>query len=110
MLKKHIAIWIQVSSSIKKELDCEPTYIKNFLKSKIRSYEDEATDLHSRKRSEIGSNYICWSVVLIDKRIKAIINECFQKNVNTWKIKNVIRYNADDLNFFLMSKSKWVRF
>ena len=70
LLKKHIAIWIQVSNSIKKELDCEPTYIKNFLKSKIRSYEDEATDLHSRKRSEIDSNYICWSVVLIDSVLK----------------------------------------
>ena len=34
----------KVSNSIKKELDCKPFYNKKVLKTKIRSYGDEATD------------------------------------------------------------------
>ena len=58
-LKKYAYIWIKVNNSIKKELDCEPIYVLKILKVKIRSYGIEATDFHSRKIPEEGSNYIC---------------------------------------------------
>ena len=51
LLKKFNGIWNKVSNSIKKELDCEPIYIKKFLKTKIRSYGDEDTDFHSKKNT-----------------------------------------------------------
>ena len=34
-----------------KKNDCEPIYIKKFLKTKIRSYGDEDTDFHSKKNT-----------------------------------------------------------
>ena len=40
---------IRVTSSIKKELVCEPIYNKKILKTKIRSYGDEATDFHRKE-------------------------------------------------------------
>ena len=36
------------------------------IETKIRSHDDEATDFHSKKISEEGSDYICLLVVLID--------------------------------------------
>ena len=51
LLKKFNGIWNKVSNSIKKELDCEPIYIKKFSKTKIRSYGDEDTDFHSKKNT-----------------------------------------------------------
>ena len=31
---------------------------------------DEATDIHTRKIPKAGSNYICWSIMLIDSILK----------------------------------------
>ena len=60
----------KVSISIQKELDCELIYNKSFLKIKIRLYFDEATDFLARKIPKVGSNYICWLVILIDSVLK----------------------------------------
>ena len=54
------------------ELDCKPNCNKNLLKTKIRSYGDEATDFHSGKIPEAG--YIYWSVILIDCVLKEMYN------------------------------------
>ena len=42
LLEKNNSIWNKVNNIIKKELDCEPIYNKNFLKTKTRSYGNEA--------------------------------------------------------------------
>ena len=55
LLQKYI--WYEVSNSIKIELDCKPIYDKKILKTKLRSYIDEATHFHTRKIPEAGSNY-----------------------------------------------------
>ena len=44
LLEKYNRIWNKFSNSIKRELACEPIYNKKFLKTKIRSYADGATD------------------------------------------------------------------
>ena len=46
LLKKYKDIWYKVSNSI--------------------FYSDEARDVHARKISEAGSNYIFWSVIFIN--------------------------------------------
>ena len=57
---------------LKKEPDCKPLYITKFLKTKLRSYGDEARDFHSGKILKVGSNYVCWSVIAIDFVLKNI--------------------------------------
>ena len=51
LLGKYIAIWDKVSADIqkKKEFDSEPIYNKNYLKTKIKSHGDEATDFYNNK-------------------------------------------------------------
>ena len=48
---------------MKKEFDNKPIYNKTFLKTKIKSYGDEARDVHDQEIPKIGSNYNCLSVV-----------------------------------------------
>ena len=43
LLEKCNAIWDKVSADIKKELDSEPVYNKNFFKTKIKSHGDKIT-------------------------------------------------------------------
>ena len=45
LLEKHNTIRDKVSADIKKEFDNEPVYNKEFLKTKIRSHDDEVTKL-----------------------------------------------------------------
>ena len=46
LLEKYNGVWNKVSNSIKE--DCESVFNKKFLKTKIRSYGDEATYFHIR--------------------------------------------------------------
>ena len=66
LLVKYNGIWNRFSNSINKELDCEPIYNKKFLKSKIRSYDHEATDFHDHEIPKVGSNCTCLAVILTD--------------------------------------------
>ena len=67
---KNDDICNKVNNSIKKEVDCKPIYNIKFLKTKIRSYVDKTTDFCSRKKPETGSNYIHWSVLVINSVLK----------------------------------------
>ena len=49
LLKKYNDIGNKVSNSIKREFDSEPIYKKNFLKTKIKSSGDEATDFYDKE-------------------------------------------------------------
>ena len=64
LLEKYNGVWNKVSNSIKE--DCESVFNKKFLKTKIRSYGDEATYFHIRKNTEPGSDHTCWSLAIID--------------------------------------------
>ena len=47
---------ILFSADIKKVFDNEPIYNKKFLKTKTKSYGDEATDFHDKEIRRVGSN------------------------------------------------------
>ena len=49
LLQRYNIIWNKVSTNIKKEFDSEPVYSKRFLKTKTKSYSDEATDFHNKE-------------------------------------------------------------
>ena len=54
-------------NSIKKEVDTEPVYNKKYLKAKIKSYNGKInTNFHNNKVPKEGSQFICFSVILID--------------------------------------------
>ena len=68
LFKKYI--WNDVSNSIKEEFDSEPIYNKKFLKTKIKSYGDEATHFHDKEIPKEGSEYTCLAVITIDYVLK----------------------------------------
>ena len=70
LLEKYNNVWNKISNSINKELDSEPIYNKKFLKTKIRSYGDEARNFHVKETPQVGSNNTCLTVILIDFVLK----------------------------------------
>ena len=90
LLEKCNSIWDKVSADIKKQFDRETVYNKKFLKTKIKSYGDEATDFHNKESTKVGSNHTCLAVISLDSATKEDENyylKCFQKSVNTLKNK-----------------------
>ena len=86
---------------MQKELDTEPIYNKRYLKTKIKSSGDAATDFHDKEIRKISSNYICLAVILIDVALKTLENyhlEVFsKKHKYTNKQKNINKCITDDL-------------
>ena len=85
---------------LKKELDWKPIYNKKFLKTKIRSYGDEAADFHDKELPKVGSNCSCLAVMFCCyKKMKTVILKCFLKKCkyNVKEKKKVIRHIADDV-------------
>ena len=58
-LKKYNTIWDKVN----------PVYNKKFLKTKVKSYGDEATNFYDKKIPKVGSDYTCLAVVNIDSAL-----------------------------------------
>ena len=69
LLEKYNIIWLKVNA-VKKEFDSEPVYNKKFLRTKIKSYSDEARDFHDREMRRAGSNHTCLAVVSIGSTLK----------------------------------------
>ena len=71
LLKKiYKDTWNKVRNSLKKEYDSKLIYNKKLRKTKIKSSGDEATDFCSKGISKVGSNYTCFTVILIDFVLK----------------------------------------
>ena len=54
MVKETIStLWVacimKISTDIKNKFDSEPVYNKNYLKTKIKSYDNEVTDFYNKK-------------------------------------------------------------
>ena len=64
LFKKYNNIWIDVSSSMKREFDSKPIHNERSLISKIKSYTDEAVDFH-------------YQLILFFEKIKTIMRKCF---------------------------------
>ena len=54
---------VNVSSDIEKEFDCKSFFDKKILKTKIKSYGDEATDFYDKKMPQVGSNHTYLAVI-----------------------------------------------
>ena len=91
----------KVSANIKKELDSEPVQNKKILKTKIKSYGDEATDFHDDEMLKPGSDHACSNrLILVFKKVKTINHKCFQKNSITMKKKGDQTYYSRLKNIF----------
>ena len=65
-MKNYDTNWDKVSFYMRKEIDSEPVYNNEFLKSTIKSYADEVTDLSDKKIPKVDSNHICLAVISLD--------------------------------------------
>ena len=70
LFKKYNTIWDKVSANTKNEFDSGPIYIKNCLKTKVKSHVDEVTDFHDKKFSKLDSNHTCLAVFNLDSARK----------------------------------------
>ena len=55
LLEKYNTIWDNFSADIRKEIDSEPVYNKNYLKTKIQSHGDEVTGFYDKKIPKLDS-------------------------------------------------------
>ena len=62
LLKKCNTSCNKVSSEGKKQFNSKPVYNKIFLKNKLKSFGDEATDFHDKEMPKGGSNDTCLAV------------------------------------------------
>ena len=63
-------MWHKVSADIKKEFDSEPVFNTEFLKTKIKSHGDEATDFYEKKITKLNSNHTSLAVISLDSAPK----------------------------------------
>ena len=69
LLEKYNTFWDKASADFKKKLDSEPVCNKNFLKTKIKSYGDEATDFYDYEIPKVNSNLTCLAVISLDSAL-----------------------------------------
>ena len=55
LLEKYNTIWNKVGAHIKKQLDNEPVYNANYLKTKIKYHGNEVTDFYEKKIPKLQS-------------------------------------------------------
>ena len=48
----------------------DPVYNREYLKAKIKSTGDEATDFYDKNISKVGSNHTCLAVISLDSALK----------------------------------------
>ena len=69
LLEKCNTIWDKVSAGIKKQFDSKLVYNKKFLKTKIKSYGNEATDFHDKEIPKVDSNHTCLPIISLDSAL-----------------------------------------
>ena len=101
LLEKHNEIWEKVKNIIKKEFDTELVYNEKYLKTKIKSYNGKInTNFYNNKIPKEGSEFICWSLILINSIFKpcknyyqVFLEECKyfinEKKIPTYTIDNI---------------------
>ena len=65
--EKYNTTWNKVTADIK---NSRPVYNKNFLKTKIKSYDDEVTDFYDKNIPKVDSNQTCLAVISLDSALK----------------------------------------
>ena len=69
LLEKYNTIWDKVSADIKKEFNCKPVYNEMFLKTKIRSFDDEVPDFYKKEIPKVDSSHTCLAVISLDSAL-----------------------------------------
>ena len=60
----------KITADIKTELNSESVRSKKYLKTKTKSYGDEATDFHDKEVPKVNSIYTYLAVIPLDSTLK----------------------------------------
>ena len=104
LLEKYKVIWGKVSADIKNELDSEPVYNKNYLKTKVKSHGNEVSNFCDQKIPNLDSNHTCLAVISLNCVLKKdnYYLQVFLKEYNYIE-KIVVRHINDNLSDFSSS-------
>ena len=104
LLEKYKVIWGKVSADIKNELDSEPVYNKNYLKTKVKSHGNEVSNFCDKKIPNLDSNHTCLAVISLNCVLKKdnYYLQVFLKEYNYIE-KIVVRHINDNLSDFSSS-------
>ena len=102
LLEKYNSIRDKVRVDIKKEFDSEPVYNKTFLKTKIKSNDDEVTHFYDKEIPQVDSTQTSVAAVSLDSALKKNENYYLQVILKEFKCigKKVIRHIIDNLSFY----------
>ena len=102
LLEKYNSIRDKVRVDIKKEFDSEPVYNKTFLKTKIKSNDDEVTHFYDKEIPQVDSTQTSVAAVSLDSALKKNENYYLQVILKEFKYigKKVIRHINDNLSFY----------
>ena len=85
LIGKILLFWYKAKADNEKELDNDFAYNNFFLKTKIKSYGDEATDFHDKEIPKTVSDCTCLAVITTDSFLTKEENhyycyKCFCEN------------------------------
>ena len=84
-MKKYNTIWDKISADIKNQVNSKPVCNKKVLKTKTKSYSDEATDFQDREVPKVDTNYTCLTVTSLDYVLKIDENYYLQMSLKECK-------------------------
>ena len=89
--KKNIILF-RINSVLikKKEFDKETVYSKEYLKTKIKSHDDQVRDFYDKEVPNLDPNHTCLAVAGLDfvlKNDESYISKSFLKSVNILRKK-----------------------
>ena len=105
LLEKYSTTRDNVSTDIKKEIDGEPVYNEEFLKTKIKSHADQAPGFYDKKISRLVSKYTSLPVISLDFAFQKDENDYLGLFLKNFKYieKKVIRHINNNLSDFSSS-------
>ena len=105
LLEKYNTTRDKVSTDIKKEIDGEPVYNEEFLKTKIKSHADQAPGFYDKKISRLVSKYTSLPVISLDFAFQKDENDYLGLFLKNFKYieKKVIRHINNNLSDFSSS-------
>ena len=95
---------IKVSANIKGEFESKPVYNKSFLKTKMKSHDDEVTEFPNKWIPTLDTNLTCLEVISLDSTLRKDDNFYLQVFLKERKYiaKKVVRnisHNLGDFSF-----------
>ena len=107
LLKEYTKVWEKIKELIGKKFDAEPVYGDKYIKTKIKSYNNDIrTNFHgegnSRKVPKENCSYECFSLIALDSVIKmsknyypqTLLEECKYKSTKK-KVEDLITDDFD---------------